>query len=50
MLRFLTGIFRQLEAYAINDFETLTVGVITSLPGGVATGDCRFGTATFAQR
>jgi hypothetical protein len=40
-----------MEAYAINDFETLIVGVLTSLTMGVFSGDCRFSDlGTFAAR
>jgi hypothetical protein len=49
-LRFAIGIFRSISSYAINDFESLTVGPITDLPGGVSIGGVRFETATFTKR
>jgi len=50
LLRFGAGIFRPVSSYAINDFESLPLGAITTLPGEITYGGVHFETATFAPR
>ena len=44
------GTFTAQSDFAIEDFETLTVGAITSLPEVIGTGSCRLHVGTFNAR
>ena len=45
-----TGTFTAQADFAIEDFETLSVGTITSLPEVIGTGSCRLHVGTFNVR
>jgi hypothetical protein len=49
-VQLLKGTIGYFYTYAVNDFEAMTVGTVTTLSGATVVGDCAFGTAQFGQR
>lgn len=49
-VRLLIGVFHKVDGSAIEDFEALPVGAITSTPEVVGTANCSLGIGTFAPR
>jgi hypothetical protein len=46
-VKLLTGWFGNVDAWAVNGFETLVVGPITTMEGDTRSGDVSFGSGYF---